>query len=292
MAIDFGSVKSYNSNRGFGFITGRFLNPHRRVFFHIKKIKAKHPEIAEKLDNEENFQGLNLWYEIEQTQKGEQVKECWLHKDEIPENHVSELSDLIGKVENIWKNIDSSKPSWLDIVTIELVGTNRKDELSLQRNNLENQRREAGERKRKDVEVERLRQIELQRERESQEVERQKQIRVDKENEVRKLSAKYSLSIDEAEELYLLLEEMRPKNFTHSKQLSMYIVKQKLGYKYKNISGILTMQDGGNEWDFHGGFPPKIYSNICKELGLDNQHTKARPIDFRSFKDVSPTDKF
>ncbi|MBD2393265.1 cold shock domain-containing protein [Cyanobacterium aponinum FACHB-4101] len=286
MAIDFGNVKSYNSSRGFGFITGSFLNSHRKVFFHIKKIKAKYPEIAQKLDNQENFQGLNLWYEIEHTQKGEQVKECWLHKDEIPENHVSELSDFIEKVENIWKNIDSSKPSWLDIITIELVGTNRKDELSLQRNNLESQRREAEERKRKDAEVERLRQIELQKEKERQEVEPQKQISIDKENEVRRLSAKYSLSIDEAEEFYLLLEEMRLLQFTHSKQLSNYIVKKKLGYKYKNISGIVRMQDGGDEWDFHGGFPPKIYSYICKELRLDNQHTKTRPVDFRSFKEV------
>ncbi len=78
---------------------------------------------------------------------------------------------------------------------------------------------------------------------------------------------------------------MRPLKFTHSKQLSGYIVRYKLGYKYKNISGILRMELGGEEWDFHGGFPPEIYKIICIELGLANQNTPARPGRFTPFKD-------
>ncbi|MBE9221317.1 cold shock domain-containing protein [Cyanobacterium stanieri LEGE 03274] len=293
MTIDFGYIKNYHSDRGFGFVGCTFSNQNSQVFFHIKKIKSKYRELAQKLDNDDIFEPVSFWYEIETTQKRKQVSEVWLNKDDIPSCYAHQFDGFIETVENMWKNIDSSKPSWLDIVTIELVGINRKDELSLQRNNLEIQRREAEERKRKDADVERLRQIELQRERERQEVEHQKQIRVDKENEVRRLSVKYEKyleGVEAAGELYELLEEMRQlpeeERFTHSKQLSNYIVRKKLGYKYKHISGILRMQNGTDEWDFKGGFPTDIYRIICQELGLDNQHTTARPVGFRSFKDV------
>ena len=82
----------------------------------------------------------------------------------------------------------------------------------------------------------------------------------------------------------MLLPWMRPLNFTHSKQLSAYIVKHQLGYRYPNISGIVRMEEAGTEWDFHGGFPPDIYKVICMELNLDNQRTSARPVSFTPFK--------
>jgi cold shock CspA family protein len=66
MAIDFGSIKSYNPDRGFGFVGRTFFNPNEKVFFHIKKIKKQHPELAQKLDNGEAFTTVNFWYEIEE----------------------------------------------------------------------------------------------------------------------------------------------------------------------------------------------------------------------------------
>ncbi|WRH68065.1 MAG: hypothetical protein RSE13_07290 [Planktothrix sp. GU0601_MAG3] len=127
MTIDFGSIKSYNP-KGFGFVGRTFSNPNGKVFFHIRKIKKKHPELAQKLDNSEAFETVNFWYEIETTEKGEQVSELWLNAENIPQSYTDELSGLIQKVESIWKNVDSEKPSWLDLVTIELVGVDRGQE--------------------------------------------------------------------------------------------------------------------------------------------------------------------
>jgi|GEM_PF-1823463 len=259
MNIEFGNIKSYNPDRGFGFISRTFLNPNQKVFFHIKKIKRRYPQLAQKLDSGEPFKAIFCWYEVETTQKGEQMRRMWLNAESIPQSYTHELSGLIQQVETIWKNIGSPKPSWLDMVTTELIGVERKNELGIERDNLETQLREA--------EQEKYRKVEAQRDK-----------------EVKLLVKKHELTEVEANELHQLLKQMRPLDFTHSKQLSAYIVRYKLGYKYKNISGVLRMEEGGEEWDFHGGFPPDIYRIICMELSLENQNTRARPLKFTPFK--------
>ncbi|RME49982.1 MAG: hypothetical protein D6790_21795 [Caldilineae bacterium] len=100
------------------------------------------------------------------------------------------------------------------------------------------------------------------------------------------LAQRYGLSPVEAEELHDLLAFMAPKRFETSKQLSNFIVTHQLGHRYPNISGIVRMELDGEEWDFKGGFPPKIYAIICDELGLSNQGTRARPIGFIPFRDL------
>ena len=93
----------------------------------------------------------------------------------------------------------------------------------------------------------------------------------------------------ENNEFQQLIAEMKPLDFTHSSQVSSYIRRNNLGLKYKNISGILTMEKDGNTWDFKGGFTPKIYAQICSELDLDNNGSNAKVVDFHSFNnDVSP----
>ncbi|MBD2440221.1 cold shock domain-containing protein [Nostoc sp. FACHB-110] len=261
MTIDFGSINNYHADRGFGFVGRTFSNPNGKVFFHIKKIKKKHPELAQKLDNSEALETVNFWYEIETTEKGEQVSKLWLNADNIPQSYTHELCGLIQTVESIWKNVDSPKPSWLDLVTIELVGVDRRHELSFERDNLESQLRAAEE--------ERCREAEALRE-----------------NEITRIANKHRLEKTKADELHQLLTEMRPLGFTHSKQLSKYIVRYELGYKYPNISGIVIMEDGSTEWEFPGGFPPDIYKIICRELGLDNQRTNARVKRFDSWTDI------
>ena len=238
MKIDFGSINSYNPDRGFGFLNRTFFNPNGKVFFHIRKIKKKHPEIYQKLDNGNAFETINFWYEVEVTEKGESVIELWLSTENIPQSYTNELYDLIQKVESIWKNnVDSPKPSWLDLVTIELVGIDRRDELSVERNNLESQLREAEEEQRREAEALR-------------------------ENEIARIARVNCLERTKADELDRLLREMRPLNFKRSNQLSAYIVKHQPGYRYPNISGIVIMEDGGTEWEFPGGFPPDIYRII------------------------------
>ena len=90
----------------------------------------------------------------------------------------------------------------------------------------------------------------------------------------------------EEDEFCQLVAEMSALGFTNSKQVSTYIVRHKLGHKYKNISGVLQMELDGNVWNFNGGFPPEIYARLCKELGLGNQGTRARAGAFTPYKDI------
>jgi cold shock CspA family protein/uncharacterized protein (DUF433 family) len=398
MTIDFGSIKGYNPDRGFGFVGHTFFNPDGKVFFHIKKIRRKYPELAQKLDSREPFETVNFWYEIETTEKGEQVSKLWLNANDIPQSYTNELCGLIQKVESIWKNIGSPKPSWLDLVTRELVGVNRRDELSVERDNLESQLRAAEEEQRREAEallqneilkiakkydldtteayeilkIAKKYDLDTTKAYEILKIAKKYDLDITKVYEILKIAKKYGLDtakvdeilsiakkygldtakvdeilsiakkydlditkvyeilkianryrldaakvdeilsiaknydLDAAEvdeilriaksyrlrtmtayELYRLLKDLRPLGFTHSRELSIHIIRYELGYRYPTISGIVTMEDGGTRWLFPGGFPPEIYTIICRELDLANQGTSARAIDFESFQDIS-----
>ena len=329
MTIDFGSIKGYNPERGFGFVGHTFFNPDGKVFFHIKKIKKKYPELAQNLDSGEAFETVNFWYEIETTEKGEQVSKLWLNANNIPPSYTNELCGLKQKVESIWKNIGSPKPSWLDHVTIELVGVNRRHELSVERDNLESQLRAAEEERRREAEallqneivkIAKKYGLDTAKVDEILSIAKKYDLDITKVYEILKIAKKYGLDaakvdeilriakkydLDAAEvdeilriakryrldttrayELYRLLKELGPLGFTHSRQLSIHIIRYKLGYRYPHISGIVTMEDGGTAWEFPGGFPPEIYTIICMELRLANQGTSARAIGFTPFKDI------
>jgi cold shock CspA family protein len=396
MTIDFGSIKGYNSDRGFGFVGHTFFNPDGKVFFHIKTIRRKHPELAKKLESGEAFETVNFWYEIETTEKGEQVSKLWLNADHIPQSYAQELSDLIQKVESIWKNIGSQKPSWLDLVTRELVGVNRRDELSVERDNLESQLRAAEEEQRREAEallqneivktakkydftteayeilkIAKKYDLDTTKAYEILKIAKKYELDITKVYEILKIAKKYGLDtakvdeilsiakkygldtakvdeilsiakkydlditkvyeilkitkkydldtakvdeilkiakkydldaaeVDEilriakryrlditsADELYRLLKDLGSLGFTHSTQLSDYIRINQLGYRYPNISGIVTMNNGGRAWEFTGGFSREVYRIICQELGLANQGTSAIATDFESFQEI------
>ena len=261
MTIDFGSIKSYDYSRGFGFVSRTFFSPQRKVFFHIRKIKRRYPELAQKLDNKETFAGFHFWYDIAATEKGEQVSKLWLNADTIPQSYTSELDGLSQVVKDTWNNIELPKPAWLDSVTTELIGVDRRNELSADRDHLINQLRASKE-------------------------EQSRKEKALRECEIRRIAQEHELSKLKADELHRLLLEVRPRNFRCSKQLSQYIVDNQLGYKYPNISGIVRMEESGTQWDFHGGFPTDIYRMICQELSLNNQGTSARAVGFTSFNDA------
>ncbi len=90
----------------------------------------------------------------------------------------------------------------------------------------------------------------------------------------------------EEEEFRQLTEEIRAHGFTHSSQVSKYIVDHQLGGKYKHISGVLEIEMDGNVFDFRGGFPPNIYARLCEELKLHNQGSRATPGRFTPYKDI------
>lgn len=87
-------------------------------------------------------------------------------------------------------------------------------------------------------------------------------------------------------ELKNLINEMRSKKFKESKSLSAYIIKNKIGYKYPNISGRLLMEKNGEKWDFDGAFPTEIYTLICLALDLKSQKSGARALKFTPQKDL------
>ena len=304
MNIDFGVVQKYFSDRGFGFVTHTFLSGHQsEVFFHIKNVKRTHPDLAKELDNEEP---IYFWYKTEKTSKGEQV--CSVLQSDVIQNMVTEdLPDFVDKIEDIWNDIDSTVPVWLHDITVDLVGVDRASELSLARDTEEREKKEA-EALQKTKEAMRLKLIEeqkIQNEVAKKEFEqRVAEIEPYSKQECEQLIAELEFTYSGQEyepfvakiesdnelvkekEFKQLVAEMRPLRFTKSKEVSRYIVGKKLGYKYKNISGILEMTLNTESWDFEGGFPKDIYAKLCVELRVIGQGTNVQPGKFTPFKDL------
>jgi hypothetical protein len=90
----------------------------------------------------------------------------------------------------------------------------------------------------------------------------------------------------EEREFFQLVAEISPLGFTTTKEVSAYIVNNNLGLKYKHISGVVTMEGEGREWDYRGGFPARIYARLCDKLGLSNQRSQAKLKNFIPFKDI------
>lgn len=103
---------------------------------------------------------------------------------------------------------------------------------------------------------------------------------------INNLMVSYDLNDVHAAELNNLIIEMRSKKFKFSQQLSKYIIKNNLKKKYPNISGVVKMEKNGEQWDFPGGFPKKIYSIVCSELDLTDQGTSAKAVGFTPFKEL------
>lgn len=265
MNIDFGIVKKYFSDKGFGFITHTFLSGDQsEVFFHIKNVKRTRPDLAEKLDNEEFIDTICFWYESENTSKGEQVHKV-LKSDVIHCMNIDNLPSIIDKVETTWSNIDSAIPVWLREVTVDLVGVDRAREIDLERDTLEKEERELEEKRQKEREALR----------ETEDAKRKKRLKEQKNQE----------KIEE-KEFEQLVAEMKSLGITESREVSWHIMNNRLGDKYKNISGVVKMEQDGTSWNFNGGFPPDIYAKLCRELGLSNQGTRAKAVGFKPFKDL------
>ena len=69
--------------------------------------------------------------------------------------------------------------------------------------------------------------------------------------------------------------------------MSNYIIANKPGRKYRNISGVLELERGEEAWQYHGGFPPHIYARLCEALELGQKPSDARVAGFKSFSDLN-----
>lgn len=264
MSIDFGVVSNYISERGFGFVRGLLLGSSTEIFFHIKTIKKADPQLATMLASDSSNDNFHFWLETEITTKGTQVRTV-LSRDQIRHGAITESARIIERVESYWRNIASQEPLWLEEVTIDLLGRDRADELSLERSHLEAEQKKKRELERKEYEA---------------------KAAIEQEKRQRQREAEEAQEKLEEDEFKSLVAEMTKFGFTHSSQVSNYIVSNRLGYKYKNISGVLQMELDGTTWNFKGGFPPKIYAKLCDELGLSNNGTRARAVSFESFGNI------
>lgn len=252
--IDFGIVKKYFPDRGFGFIQSLSQPDAKKdLFFHIKTVKSTLPQIAVNLDNEDYSEEIFFWYQSEESQKGDVVSYVLSDKD-IQETIFGQQPTFTETVRTIWFDIDHPLPCWIYDVTTDLVGIRQGNEWESHRVELEKKRDRL-------LEIERKK-----REREQQESNR----------------AQENIMEREFEEL---VAEIKSHNFTYSSEVSRYIRRNNLGNKYKNISGIVKMKNNDDSWDFEGGFSPWIYARLCDELGLANRGSQAKVIGFKSFKD-------
>lgn len=191
--------------------------------------------------------------------------------------HKRDAASLLD-IQEKWGDVTQPMPSWLEPVTADLLGEEELKVLQSKREEAEQERRREEERKREEA-------------KKLQEALVAKRATASLGQPVSSdlqatLAQRYGLSPVESKELYELLAFMAPMEFTTSKQLSNFIVNQQLGRQYPNISGIVRMEQDGHEWDFNGGFPPRIYAIVCDELELSNQGTRARPIRFTSFREL------
>ena len=275
MSIDLGVISKYISERGFGFVRGLLLGNSSEVFFHINVIKKTNPQLAEMLANDSFSEDFFFWFETTATLKGAEVCSI-LSPEQVRLGVITDPARLIEKIESYWRNVERKKPSWLDDVTSDLVGRDRTDELSLERGHIE-----AEKQKQRELELEEFRA------REAIKAGEMQRLRDAKAEEIqRRHDAKSIQDQIEEDEFQNLLAEMAQFKFKLSAEVSHYIVSNNLGYKYKNISGVLEMELDGTIWNFKGGFPKHIYARLCRELGLSNAGSRARVISFDSFGNI------
>ena len=133
MEIEFGHVQQYDTERGFGFVSRTFRNvkpPYKNnVWFHIENIKRDYPDLAKELDTGSS-PDISFWYKIDGKDR-KKVNKVWLDQKNIPNQ---QKDDLVIYIEQMWSDISSSLPEWLDRMTIDLVGEHHKNKLSDERN--------------------------------------------------------------------------------------------------------------------------------------------------------------
>ena len=82
-----------------------------------------------------------------------------------------------------------------------------------------------------------------------------------------------------------LVAFFKPMRFSKSSQLSNYIVKHQLGYKYPDLCGYLELSNGYDTWEFEGAIAPNYYAEICYRLELDNENSDSIPQSFESYRE-------
>lgn len=290
--IDFGRVGRYVEDKGFGFVSQSFHSQYEDdVFFHIKTIKRSHPEIAKRLDNggyiedsgDDNVKSFSnavcFWYKVNKTSKGMQVKSV-IDINDLSDNEVKTLCE---KIEGIWKDQKNISNSLIH-ASEDLLGVDRTNELKNKKKDHEIEEQEIYLKNLKEESALRKNGSEPKMLIDGNLIKGEIDFTKQRLRELKGTETKYLELIEN--EYKQIIEEMKPLGFTHSKEVSYYIIENKLGEKYKNISGVIKMEKEGNSWNFKGGFPPKVYKRICEDLDLENEGSNAKAIGFESYSNL------
>lgn len=268
MTVVFGKVEKYVAERGFGFVNNELPGAKgESYFFHIKDIKKARPDLVAGL---ESGTGAHFWYSLKESPKGKVATPL---DQRFWDSNKQEVERATKLIEQIWARA-SALPAWLESVTLQLVGADRAARLTHEWRLLEAERRRIAEEHRKMQEAEAL---EL---KARQEAERAKRLA----DEEAKRARKAAEDAAEEAEFEALVSEVAAYRFNASSQVSNYIVRNRLGQKYKKISGYLTMELDGRQWEFKGGFPPKVYARLCDRLGLGNNGSRAKVVEVETFE--------
>jgi cold shock CspA family protein len=255
MSIDFGSTK-YRQDRGFGFASRTFSSG-KPVFFHIKAVRQTHPALADLLDNDAFKGPLHFWFRYELGPRGPQVAVV-LDPEQLRSEYSEQIPPLVAAIRLSWRNVRSPLSEALKRAASDLLSADELSELDRERQSLETQ----GVRPQIETMV-------------PEGVERESSVEDWLATEVLK-----------QREFCALVDEVRAHGFTHSHEVSAYIVANKLGFKYPNVSGVLEMQQAGRRWDFNGGIEPSVYARLCSALGLTNKGSAAVPVRFTPYSNV------
>ncbi|HBW56881.1 MAG TPA: hypothetical protein DEF27_03400, partial [Oscillatoriales bacterium UBA8482] len=223
MTIDFGKVERYIEDRGFGFVSHTFAKiPPREVFFHIKAVKRTHPEMPQALDGTKTIEKLYFWYEYRTSSKGQEVLGI-LDLKQIQQKYADDIVSFIDTIKTSWMNVGKPLPESLRKATSDLLNHDEVNQLMASRETLE------AEQRRHQEELQRAESARL------QAIAEQRAAQERAEAVKRQAIAEQRVAQQrvEEEEFRQLVAEMSAQRFTKSSQVSKYIVRHKLGHKYK-----------------------------------------------------------
>lgn len=101
------------------------------------------------------------------------------------------------------------------------------------------------------------------------------------------ISFRKNVTCEEKKEFFELVNECMKRKFRESREVTSYIMKNKLGYKYRHIAGHLHMNRGTDEWTYEGGISPEYYGKLCQALNLNKRVSNAKAKGFESFAELS-----
>ncbi len=115
--LRFGHIQEYLGERGFGFLKDAMdsRNIERGPYFHIKTIKRKYADLAQRIDSGA-WHDVMFWYctGVSSRGRGEEVTDLWLTSEELPSNVRGNADKIVSRYLN---NFDHNPSHGLEVFT-------------------------------------------------------------------------------------------------------------------------------------------------------------------------------